>query len=179
MTCAWPSLALAAIAVAVTAGGCTSAPSPRHTATPPAAVASTAGSANVDMRDPRQVCEAFAAAVYRVDTAVDGGPQDAYIRAAPYLSPALAASATGVTPVRQTLQWWQWSGHRAFTEVRVAMYAGDALPASTDNEQHHAAIVTVQPTGRDGWRGPQQRHTVVCVLQPSTASWQISSYEAA
>lgn len=178
MTCTW-RFPMAAIAVAVAAGGCTSAPPSRHAATPSAAVVSAAGDPNVDLHDPRQVCEAFAAAVYRVDTAVDGGPQDAYRRAAPYLSPALAASIAGATPARQTSQWEQWIRHRAFTEVQVAAYAGDALPESTADEQHHAAIVTVRPTGRDGWHGPQQRHTVVCVLQPGTAGWQISSYEAA
>ncbi|MDG4784931.1 hypothetical protein O7626_03115 [Micromonospora sp. WMMD1102] len=123
------------------------------------------------------MCEAFAAAVHRIDTTIDEDWAAAYQRAVAYLDATLAGSAALRDPVRQTVQWQEWVHHRAHTEVQIAPYAGDALPPDTAEQRHHAVLITVQPIGRDGWRGPLERHTVVCALQPSTGGWRISDYE--
>ncbi|WP_230415874.1 hypothetical protein [Micromonospora tarapacensis] len=131
----------------------------------------------MDYRDPPAVCEAFAATVHRIDTTVDQDPANAYQRSAAYLNATLAAAVASRDPVRQTPRWQEWTLHRASTEVQVGPYAGDALPPDTDEQRHHATLITTQPVGRDGWRGPVERHTVVCTLRPTTVGWRISDYE--
>ncbi|MGI5213875.1 hypothetical protein [Plantactinospora sp. CA-290183] len=123
------------------------------------------------------MCEGFAATAHRIDTTIDQDPAAAYQRSVAYLDARLAAAVARRDPVRQTVQWQAWIHYRAYTEVQVAPYAGDALPPDTAEQRHHAVLVTVQPVGRDGWRGPLERHTVVCTLQPSTIGWRISGYE--
>lgn len=165
-----------AVALAFTAGmlSCSTVapyPTPTTPTTPPASDPA------VDYGDPSRVCGAFAAAVFRVDTAVDRGPEDGYRRAAAYLDGPLAAAVAAAPPVPLTPQWQQWVAHRAYVEVRVAPYAGDALPPSTDDEVHHAAVITARPVGRDGWRGPAQRSTVTCTLRRGDGGWRVTGYE--
>lgn len=168
---------LVAAALCIAASGCSPsvqgpAPAASATAAPPAADPA------VDGHEPGRVCDAFAAAVYRVDTTLDRGPQDAYWRAAAYMAAPLVAAVAIPHPVPRTPQWQQWAVHRALTDIQVDPYAGDALPPVAGGEQHYAAVVAVWPIGRDGWRGPMRRHTVVCVLRPAEAGWRVSSYEA-
>ncbi|TCB89431.1 hypothetical protein E0H26_27880 [Micromonospora zingiberis] len=132
---------------------------------------------SVNYRDPYAVCAAFAVAVHRVDTAVDRDRADVYRRAAMYLDARLAATVVDQDSARQTPQWQELVHHRAYTEVQLGPYVGDALPPDTAEQRHVGALVTVQPIGRDGWRGPLVRHTVVCGLRPSTVGWRISEYE--
>lgn len=165
---------LVTAAFSVAASGCASSaqgPAPVASATLPGADPA------VDYHEPGQVCDAFAAAVYRVDTTVDRGPEDAYWRAAAYMDAPLAAAVAVAYPVPQTPQWQQWAEHRGYTDVQVDPYAGDALQPVTVREAHHAAVVMVMPIGRDGWRGPAQRRTVVCTLVAADTGWRVSSYE--
>ncbi|MFK3984488.1 hypothetical protein ACI2K4_29455 [Micromonospora sp. NPDC050397] len=167
------------LAIALTAGflGACSAtrpqPRPQASATP----APLAVDPSVDYRDPSAVCEAFAIAAHRIDTAVDQGPADAYQRTAAYLDATLAAAATVRDSVRQTPQWQEWALHGASTDVQIGPYAGDALPPDTAEQQHRTVLITSQPVGREGWRGPLERHTVVCTLRLTTVGWRISDYE--
>ncbi|MFY1633709.1 hypothetical protein ACN27F_10585 [Solwaraspora sp. WMMB335] len=132
---------------------------------------------SVDYLDPPAVCEAFAAAVHLIDTNVDRDPADAYQRTAAYLDATLAAAVSSRALPRRSPWWQEWTLHRAYSEVQVSAYAGDALPPNTAEQRHHAVLTTVQPVGRDGWRGPLQRHTVVCTLRLTTVGWRISDYE--
>jgi hypothetical protein len=166
-------LAIAAVAAAC-ASGCSPASPP--SAPVPSATAAAADPA-VDYRDPERVCRAFAAALHRADTTVDGGPDEAYRRATAYMDARLAAAVAAQPPVPQTPQWQQWAAHGVFLDVQVGPYAGDALPPATEGVQHHAAVVTAWPIGRDGWRGPAQRRTVVCTLRIGDAGWRVAGYE--
>lgn len=132
---------------------------------------------SVDYNKPAHVCEALAATVHRVDTVVDQGPQDAYRRATAYMDPQLAKAIAVTHAVPETVQWQQWRAHRAYVDVRLDPYAGDALPEPNAGEQHHAVLVTVWPIGRDSWRGPAQRRTVVCALRAAVTGWRVSGYE--
>jgi len=162
--------------VAAAVSGCSpSAPKPAPDVS--ATAAASAADPAVDFHEPGQVCDAFAAAVYLVDTTVDRAPQDGYRRAAAYLDTRLTAVLAVTHPVPQTVQWQNWAVHRAYADVRLDPYAGDALPPPTDGEAHRAVVVTVWPIGRDGWRGPAQRHTVVCTLRLADTGWRVSDYE--
>ncbi|WP_189050422.1 hypothetical protein [Micromonospora sonchi] len=166
------------LAVALTAmlGACsTPGPQPQHQES--SAPTSLAIDPSVDYRDPSAVCAAFAAAVHRLDTTVDRDPADAYQRATAYLDATSAAALASSGPMRRTPLWQEWTSHRAYIKVRVGPYAGDALPSDTADQRQAAALVAVRPVGRDGWRGPIERHTVTCVLRPAMGGWRISEYE--
>lgn len=161
-------------ALAIGTSGCSSSP---PSSLPPVSATAPAANPSVDYREPRQVCDAFAVAVYRVDTTVDRGPQDAYRRATAYVDAELAAAVAAAPAAPLTPLWQQWTAHGVYVDVQTAKYAGDALPSATDGEQHHATVVTTRPVGRDGWHGPAQRRTVVCTLRQGGAGWRVSAYE--
>lgn len=169
----------ALLAVAFTAGllGACSAASPQPRPQPSVATSPLLVDPSVDYRDPQAVCGAFAVAAHRVDTVVDRDRTDVYRLAAAYLDVRLAAAVVDQDSVRQSPQWQELARHRAYTEVQVGPYAGDALPPDTAEQRHFGALVTVQAIGRDGWRGTLERHTVVCGLRPTTVGWRISEYE--
>ncbi|GAB3849303.1 hypothetical protein GCM10029963_33490 [Micromonospora andamanensis] len=169
----------ALLAVVFTAGllGACAATTPQPRPQPSAASSPQLVDPSVNYHDPHAVCAAFAVAAHRVDTAVDRDRADAYRRAAMYLDARLAAAAVDQDSARQTPQWQELVHHRAYTDVQFGPYAGDALPPDTAEQRHVGALVTVQPIGRDGWRGTLERHTVVCGLRPSTDGWRISEYE--
>jgi hypothetical protein len=122
--------------------------------------------------EPRLVREAFVVAVYRVNTTVDHGAQDAYPRAAADIDTALAVAVAPLTP-----QWQRWTARSTYVDVQAAECAGDALPPATDDQRHHATVVTAWPIGRDGWRGPAQRHTLVCARWSGESGWRVGAYE--
>jgi hypothetical protein len=131
----------------------------------------------VDYRDPAQVCGAFAAAVQKADTILDSGPGDAYQRAAPYADAALGAAIVDEQTAASQLRWLEWASHRAYVEVGIDSYAGNALPPEADGVRYQAVLVTAQPVGRDGWRGPIGRYAVFCSLRPVGDGWRISDYD--
>ena len=167
---------LAVVFMAGLLGAC-SAAAPQPRPPQPSAASPLLVDPSVDYRDPSAVCAAFAAAAFRVDTAVDRDRAGVYRRAAMYLDARLAAAVVDQDSARQTPLWQELVQHRAYTEVQVVPYAGDALPPDTAEQRHVGALVTVRPIGRDGWRGTLERHTVVCGLRPSTVGWRISEYE--
>ncbi|MFI7025138.1 hypothetical protein ACIBMZ_20715 [Micromonospora sp. NPDC049900] len=169
--------ALLAVAIAAVLLGACSATTPQPRPQPSVAVSPQLVDPSVDYHDPHAVCAAFAVAAHRVDTAVDRDPTDVYRRAAMYLDARLAAAVPDQDSVRLTPQWQELTHHRAYTDVQVGPYAGDALPPDTAEQRHVGALVAVQPIGRDGWRGTIERHTVMCGLRPSTIAWRISEYE--
>ncbi len=120
---------------------------------------------------------AFAVAVFRVDTTVDGGPGDAYRRAAAYMDASLTAEVVAERSLPVTVEWQEWVAHRAYVDVDVEPYAGDALPPAGGDKRYEAVLVASRPVGRDGWRGPEQQYTVECVLRSAGGGWRVSGYE--
>jgi len=166
-------LVLTGIATAAAVAAC----SPRSAPPTPSSTAPTYIGAPIDSRDPDRVCQAFGEAIHRIDTTRDAGPTDAYRRATVFMDAALAATVNRQPSVPPGSQWRRWAAHRAYTEVRAGPYAGDALPEPTDTDLYHAAVITVQPVGRDGWRGPTEHHIVMCRLRPTETGWRVNAYE--
>ncbi|GFJ77528.1 hypothetical protein Phou_017080 [Phytohabitans houttuyneae] len=81
---------LVLLATAAVAAACSSGCSPASPPTAPATSA-TAAAADpaMDYRGPARVCRAFAAALHRADTTVDGGPDEAVARVSIEWSSAL------------------------------------------------------------------------------------------
>ena len=134
--------------------------------------------ATTDYRNPAEVCLRFAAAVYRRDTTTDSGPGDAYRRAAAYMTGELAAAVAAQAHAERDASWNRWRAHRGFTDPTVVPLVDEEQPADTVREAYRAASVTVAPVGRDGWRGPVERHAVYCILHGDDQKrWRVADYD--
>jgi hypothetical protein len=129
----------------------------------------------VDLADPAGVCEAFAVALFTIDTAADADPAAAHRRAAAYATPGLAAALI-LAPARRLPAWAELAAHRGRIDAEVGDYAGEPPPARTGTA-HHAAVVTTTPTGAGGWTGRSHRHIVYCTLARTGPQWQIAAYD--
>jgi hypothetical protein len=129
----------------------------------------------VDLGDPAAVCEAFAAALFTIDSATDADPAAAHRRAAAYATSRLAAALI-LAPARRLPAWQELTAHRGRTDAEVGDYAGEPPPARTGTA-HYAAVVTTTPTGTDGWTGRPRRHIVCCTLTRSGPQWQVAEYD--
>jgi hypothetical protein len=163
------ALLLATVAAFVTVA--VLACSPRPPVEAPASTAATgatdlpAPAREEDLRDPDQVCRAFAAALLIVDVS-DGSPHDAYRRAAAYATAELAAAMTaglGRLPANDE--------HGQGT-VEVVDYVGDHLRPDTAGVAYRAvlAIAANQENAR-------RRHIVYCTLHRAGAAWLVAGYE--
>lgn len=156
----------ATVLAALIVAGCGGA---SGSATPPATADAADG-----YRDPGQVCAAFAAERARHDTTTDTGPGDAHLRARRWAHPDLADNAA---PAGRHQQWSLWTAHRVVVEVAVEPWAGDGLPADTDQHTYRAVLVSATPVGGDGWTGPVTRQTVYCTLGRAEGRWLVTRYQ--
>jgi hypothetical protein len=152
-----------AVVAALLLGGCHDGSQP-----PPAA-----GVGGGD-RDPGQVCGSFAADRARHDTTTDTGPDEAHQRARRWAHPELADNPP---PAGRHRQWALWTAHRVVVDVAVQPWAGDGLPADTDQRAYRAVVVSATPVGGDGWTGPTTRHTVYCTLGRAGGRWLVTGYQ--
>jgi hypothetical protein len=129
----------------------------------------------VDLGGPGAVCDAFAAAMFTIDTATDTGPSDAYRRAAAYATGQLATALVAAT-ARRSPDWAQLVAHHGRVTAEVAAYAGEP-PPDHGASAHRATVVTTATTGRTGWSRPPGRHIVYCTLSQAGPRWQIAAYE--
>jgi len=152
------------------------APAPPDGAMAPAvpALVPAAPGSEVNLADPAAVCQAFAAALFTLDTAVDDSPAAAYRRAAAYTTPELAAALMN-SPARLLPAWENLAAHHGRTETQVGGYAGE-LPPGRAGTAHHAAMVTARPIGAAGWTGRPRRHIVYCTLTQSGPVWRLAGY---
>jgi hypothetical protein len=174
------SVTVAAVLAAGTASTrSTLTPSPPAVAPPsmqpPSTQPPAAADPEVDLGEPAAVCDAFAAALFTLDTAADTGPGAAYRRAAAYATTQLAAHL-GAASARRAAHWQQLATHTGKTSVEVGSYAGET-PPDRGRVTHRAAVVMVGATGRDGWRGTPRRYIVYCTLHQTGPWWKIAAYE--
>jgi len=116
--------------------------------------------------DPGVVADSVANAFWSTDARVDTTPTDAAARAAGWLTPKFAALT--MTPLPAGADWLEMVAHRAFMTVVVT--SGDGvvpnLPADTPAKATRVRILTLTPTGSDGWAGPVQyivaTFTLIC-----------------
>ncbi|GLI00912.1 hypothetical protein [Phytohabitans aurantiacus] len=129
-----------------------------------------------DYREPTAVCLAFAGAVYRRDTRIDTGAQDAYRRAMAYATGELAAAVAAQPPGRAP-NWATWRAHQATTVPTATAAVADGQPADTTYESYRAVRVSVAPVGVDGWRGPIEQRLVLCTLRRDGGDWRVEGYQ--
>lgn len=125
-------------------------------------------------QDPGQVCTAFAADRARHDTTTDTGPGDAHQRARRWAHPDFIDDPP---PAGRHPQWALWTRHRVAVEVAVRPWAGDGLPADTDQHAYRAVLVSATPIGGDGWTGPVTWQTVYCTLGRADGRWLVTDYQ--
>jgi hypothetical protein len=153
------------------------APGPSGGQTPPAGTATPSVPApghEVDLGDPAAVCEAFAVALFTIDSATDASPAAAYRRAAAYTTSRLAAAL--MNPVRRLPAWAEPAAHRGRIDAELGDYAGEPPPGRAGTA-HYAAVVTTTPTGTDGGTGRPRRRIVYCTLTRSGRQWQVAEYD--
>ncbi|GAA4140855.1 hypothetical protein [Actinomadura keratinilytica] len=186
----------AALAVAATACGgqeprrpvtaaTTAAPSPTPTACRPTASAKTPEGGlpdpkDVDQRDATAVARAAVTVMWTVDSAIDRGQRDAYLRACPYLTPDYAARVAAEQAVGPLPQ--QWRDHRAYAEVRLELRQPEGdLDPDTPTMAYRQWQVTVTPTGRDEWKGRTVRAIAFVTLTRASPRdpWRVARVSTA
>jgi hypothetical protein len=133
----------------------------------------------VDSLNPTAVAVTVAAVTYRYDTTIDNSPSDAQRRAEPWLAAALAAQLEGGPAAAPGAEWNTWVQHRAYTTSTAVDATEDGAPEDTATRADRTIAVTVQPVGRDRWRGvPQQYALFVTLTRTGVKSpWQVSQLQ--
>lgn len=125
------------------------------------------------------VAATVAAVTYRHDTAIDNSPSDAQRRAKPWLTATLAAQLDGGPVAAPGAEWNTWVQHRAYTTSTAVDATEDGAPEDTATRADRTIAVTVQPVGRDRWRGAPQQYALFITLTRSSAKapWQVSQLQ--
>jgi hypothetical protein len=170
-------LAITAALVGAAAGllACTPPASPTVAASTAAVPVQPSADPAVDLGEPGAVCDAFAVAMFIIDTATDTGPSDAYRRAAAYATEQLATTLVAAT-TRRSPDWAQLVAHHGRVTAEVATYTGEQ-PPDHGTSTHRATVVTTATTGRNGWSRPPGRHIIYCTLNQTGPRWQVAAYE--
>ncbi|MGH8420750.1 MAG: hypothetical protein ACRER3_00150 [Pseudomonas fluorescens] len=129
----------------------------------------------MNYQSPAAVCEAFARAIHSLDTANDSDPDDAYLRARPYLTFEKYAKVTAQAKTRTDPEWETWKQHKAKTQLAMHPFAGDG--GIDQGQRGHSVIVDVTPIGRDGWIGPTASYAVHCGLNTQNGQWRVADYD--
>lgn len=118
---------------------------------------------------PGQVC-----AVDRAphDTPTDTGPDDAHQQARRWAHPD---PADNPPPAGRHPRWALWTAHQVVVDVAVQPWAGDGLPADTDQRAHRTVGVSATPVGDGDLTRPTTRHTVYCTL--GGGRWPVTGYQ--
>jgi hypothetical protein len=167
-------LALTSILLAA----CTShPPTPPAAAEPssPAPTATTAAPSRIDQGDATAVSRAAVQTMWTVDAALDHGQRDAYLRAQPYLTPDYATrlqnEPEGTLP-------GLWRDHHAYAKLHLTAQPPESgAGPDTPTTAHRQWQITVNPTGRDGWKAPPIRAIAFVTLTRASgrAPWKVST----
>jgi hypothetical protein len=133
----------------------------------------------VDGKNATAVAIAVIAVTYRHDTAIDNSRSDAQRRAVRWLDPALAAQLAGGPAAAPGAEWNTWTKHRAYTTATAINATEYGAPADTATRADRTIAVTVQPIGRDRWRGPAAQYAVFVTLTRASAAvaWKVSQLQ--
>ena len=166
--------AFLAVLVLALLSGCTTH-RPVTAASPSAYTTALPRDPKVDYHDDTAVCHAFTRAIYTVNATRDTGPNDAYRRAASYVTAKIVASMD--TGSRFGPDWQNLVDHHATTTVDLRPLIGDQA-GHAPNAHAVSVLAIVKVTGRDGWQGPTTRHAVHCALAPSsTGELRVGDYQ--
>ncbi|GGM82011.1 hypothetical protein GCM10012275_60800 [Longimycelium tulufanense] len=185
MTSSRPHLALIAVTGTLALAACTSSTATIPAAPAPSSTAATSATtpqapppvprpdpATVNRTDPTAVSQAALELMYLVDTTSDTGWADAAHRALPLLSSRYAQGVRaggGRTPAGT---WQEWTQHRAYTTVELKPSA-ETHPIDTTTQAHRPWLLTITPTGRDGWRGEPEQRAAFVTLTHADNGWAV------
>jgi hypothetical protein len=134
---------------------------------------------NVDGKNATAVAIAVVAVTNRHDTAIDNSRSDAQRRAVRWLDPTLAAQLAGGPAAAPGAEWNTWAKHRAYTTTAAVNSTEYGAPPDTATRADRTIAVTVQPIGRDRWRGPASQYAVFVTLTRTSAAavWKVSQLQ--
>ncbi|MGC5168703.1 hypothetical protein [Luteimicrobium sp. DT211] len=159
-----------------TPAGTSASPAVAAPTTSPGAVAAPAVQASVD-DDVAQLCATY----WTADTTTDKTPQAAVRRAAALMTPRLREATDVDLPSGGGAAWTQLAAHRG-RYITTTQGATDAmaLPADTDTTASRGQIITLIPTGVDGWIGKRQVIVVQIDLTRADADspWLVDHVDA-
>ncbi|MCX5195005.1 hypothetical protein OOK31_14005 [Streptomyces sp. NBC_00249] len=129
-----------------------------------------------DPSDPNAVARAWLATAYGYDTAYDNGPQDANLRALPYLTEEQAKAERDYRPgAGSGSEWATWAEHKAWMTLAITEDDDDQGPGGTAGASFRTFYVDGKAHGRDGWTGPGPRLTAVVKLTlAGPAGWKVA-----
>ncbi|MGW5456590.1 hypothetical protein [Nocardia sp. NPDC003979] len=146
----------------------------------PAPDTHTPGAAHVQGPEPQDadavtVTQMGLAAMFSWQPRTDPGPGAGLVRAAPWLTGELAASAASSGPASVLAPLPEWAGWRDSNDIVSALV--DTEQAETGGSgQTVAATVTQQVLHRDGSTTMYQRMRVTVTVTETPQGWRMSSY---
>jgi hypothetical protein len=130
-----------------------------------------------DPTDATAVAGAFARLSWSLDTAADSSEVAAEARLAPLMTPELAAQVRAGGASHAGATFLLWRSHQASTVARVQQTFDSGAPADTAVAAYRSFVITVVPTGRDGWTGPSSTQVEFLTLSRPAAGlpWLIAN----
>ncbi|MFJ1863764.1 hypothetical protein ACIOD1_03950 [Streptomyces sp. NPDC088097] len=130
-----------------------------------------------DASDASAVARAWLATAYGYDTGYDNGPQDARLRALPYLTEEQAnAERDYRSGAGSGWDWATWAEHRAWITLEITPDEDDQGPGGTSGASFLTFYVDGTAHGRDDWTGPGPRLTAVVKLtMAGPAGWRVAA----
>ena len=166
------TLTLAACAGPPPSAGPAADPTTRTT-TPTSAVAAS---------DPGDVADAVARTLWATNATTDATPTGAAERSTKWFTPTYAAIAVQILPGSGGADWNELATHHGHTTVTIAPgddAAGGRHPDTTTTATR-VRILTLTPTGTDGWIG-ETRHliaTLTLVRAGNSSLWLVNAITA-
>ena len=165
--------ATTALLLTLTLAACAGpAPAPSPAADPTTHATAPAPTSGVVASHPGEVADAVARTLWTANTATDTTPADAATRSTQWLTPAYAAIATQPLPGGAGAGWNELATHHGHMTVTVESGDDivDDLAADTTTTATRVRILTLTPTGNDGWIG-ETRHLVATLTLTRTGDW--------
>lgn len=133
----------------------------------------------VDDANPTAVAEAFAAATFSYDTAMDRSPSDAQARSAPFATPSYGAQLRQPLAQGGGARWNDLEAHRGYTTVSVAGNRDDGRAPDTPGTAVRSFTVATTGHSPDTWSAPMGSVLLfLSLVRASAASpWQVQSVQ--
>ncbi|MGW1674612.1 hypothetical protein [Streptomyces sp. NPDC002324] len=135
---------------------------------------------DVDGNDASAVSKAALTALTTYDTTLDTSRNDAGRRTAEagWCTTAYAEQLrAAVSRSQPGTDWTTWAAHKAYTKPRLTLTEEAGRPNDTQTTAYRQWTIALTPTGRDGWKGPEEVHVAFAELTRTTTSnpWRLNA----
>jgi hypothetical protein len=130
----------------------------------------------VDLSDPDEVIANALQTMFTWKPTRDASPDDAYQRAAIYLSGDLANQADNTPGPRPGSQWEQWRAGGATIDAQ-AYFVADETPPNSDDQMHRVVVIIQSALTADRRLIDEIRHTAWVTADNSDDGWRVTSIE--